>query len=102
MQRRPAPQQRLYPDGQFRHCDRLDDIVVGSGLEIFHLAVEVAAGSEDQRRHGVSQIPQLLEQRGAGTVAQLQVDDQQVIVIGLRIFEAVGRGVDANPLCPTH
>ena len=83
LQRRSAAQQGLHPDGQFGHRHRLDDIIVGAGLEILHLAFQVAARGQDQRRHGVAHLAQALEQAGAGAVGQLQIEDDQVVVIGL-------------------
>ena len=95
LQRRTAAQQCLHPDRQFRHRHRLDDIIVGAGLEILHLAFQLAARGQDQHRHGVAHLAHAPQQAVAGAVRQLQIQDHQVVVIGLEIFERVRSRADA-------
>jgi hypothetical protein len=89
LQGRPAPQQRLHPDGELGHGHGLDDIIVGAGLEIFQLAVQVAARGQHQRRHGVTIFAQALEEAGARAIRKLDIQDHQVVVIRLGIFQPV-------------
>jgi hypothetical protein len=71
------PQQRLHPDQQLLEGERLDQVVVGAGLEPGHPLGDLAAGGQHEHGHlaGLAQPPAHLEAVDAG---QEHVEDDQV------------------------
>ena len=75
--RRPAPHQRAHPGEQLLALERLDEIVVGAGVESLDTIVEIGPGREDQDRDVVV-LAQSAKHLDAVELGQPEVEDHQV------------------------
>src|SRR6185312_9579134 len=98
-----AAQERAHARQEFRHRERLDDVIVGAGGEAAHLLAFLAAGGEhdDRQRAGFRPRPQTPAQLDAGQAGQHPVEHDEVgrlfLEPGVRLV-AAGGGVDVVTL----
>jgi hypothetical protein len=79
--RRGAPHRRAHPGQQLVHAERLGQVIVGPGVERFHLVRGVGpAGQHDDRRGSPAAQP--ADHVHAVHVGQSQVEDDQVRRVG--------------------
>ncbi|MNZ57429.1 hypothetical protein D3C78_754050 [compost metagenome] len=97
-----APQHRLDARGQLAEGERLDQIVVGAGLEALQAVVELVAGGEHDHRNVAARfVAQAPAEAVAVQAWQHHVEHQQVVVPGggqVQAGQAVLRTVDAVTL----
>ena len=92
-----AAHQRPDPGQQFGNLERLDQIVLGPGVETFNPVLDRSAGGEDQRGRGDSARSQHCHQFGTIHDRQTTVADHRVEVAGQAEVQAllsVERGLD--------
>jgi hypothetical protein len=85
------PDRRPHPGQQFFDAERLGDVVIGAGVERFHLVHTVGpAGQHDDRSLGPAAQP--LDHLHSAQVGQAQVQDHQVGRIAAGYLEGLGSG----------
>ena len=86
-----AAAQRGHPGQELGPLGRLDDIVVGTGLQRAQHGVFVVAGGQHQDRDGPAQVgPGPAQQVGAGAVGQHPVDQEQLDVRRRKAGDGLG------------
>ena len=98
---RAAAQQRLQARRDLLHRERLDDVVVGAGLEAAHAVVDLVAGREDADGHVLAAVAQAGEHLEAVEVGHVQVEQDDGRVHAADRLErrpAAGRGDDGEAL----
>jgi hypothetical protein len=86
-----APDRRPHPGQQFLHAERLRDIVIGAGVERFHLVHAVGpAGQHDDR--GLGPAAQALDHLHPVQVGQAEIEDHQVGRVAAGHLECLGSG----------
>ncbi len=92
-----APHLRPHARQQLLHVERLGDIVVGAGVHAGHLVAPAVARGEDDHRHLALGAAPLLEHADAVHLRQADVEDDDVVGLGLAeevAFLAVEGGID--------
>ena len=98
---RAAAQERLQARGDLLHRERLDDVVVGAGLEAAHAVVDLVAGREDADGDVLAAVAQAGEHLEAVEVGHVQVEQDDGRVDAADRLErrpAAGRGDDGEAL----
>ena len=83
MRRRAAAQQRVQPRGHLFERERLDDVVVGAGLQAAHAVVDLVARGEDADRDVVAGAAQLREDLEPVEVGHREVEQDHRRAHGL-------------------
>jgi len=93
--------QGAQPHDEFLHAERLDEVIVGAGLEAFDLVRPTVARGEDQHRQPASGRAPSLQHGDAGHLGQAEIEHGGVVGLGvpevLSVF-AVQREVDDEVL----
>ena len=55
--RGPPPEQRVHARQQLLEVERLDEVVVGAGLEALHAVLDLVTGGEHEDRDVVARLP---------------------------------------------
>src|SRR5690242_13761040 len=76
---RRAPQQSRNPRQELRKGERLDQVVIGAGIETLDAVVYARHGGEKDRRHLVSRRPQHLDDAQSIEPGKHAVDDHRII-----------------------
>ena len=84
--RRAAAQQRAQARQQLLALERLDEVVVGAGVETLDARLDGVAGGEYQDRHVVA-LAQRLGDLDAVELRQAEVEDHQIGQEGVRLVE---------------
>ena len=89
-------QQGVQARGQFAQVERLEQVIVGTGLQAIDTIGDGIAGGEHQYRQGLAFFAQAAQQLEAVFVGQAEVEDHHVELRGLQHCPRIG-GV-ANPV----
>jgi len=74
-----TPQERIDPRNELRHCERLDEVVIGSRVQPAHAIVDRVAGREHQNGGLVAGGPHVRENAEPVAVGQPQVQHHGVV-----------------------
>ena len=92
-----APHLRAHAGEQLLHMEGLGEIVVGARIHAGDLVAPAVAGREDDHRHLAVGAAPLLEDGDAVHFRQADIEDDEVVRLGLaeeEAFLAVHRGID--------
>jgi NADPH-dependent 2,4-dienoyl-CoA reductase/sulfur reductase-like enzyme len=68
---------------QFAHVEGFGDVVIGAEIEALDLLAPAVAGREDQHRHGAPVLAPRLQHREPVNLRQAEVEDGQIVRLGL-------------------
>ena len=91
-----APGQGADAGAQFVEVDRLDQIVVGAGIEAGNLVAGGVAGGQDQDRHGLAAPARRVQHIHAGEARQAEIKHHQIESFALQ--REVGGMAIAHPV----
>src|ERR1700756_3072913 len=76
---RPS-QQSAHACGQFRHCERFDQIIVSSGIKAHHTTFDRVACREDQNGYFVSFASQIAQYVETVSIGQAEVQHDRIVM----------------------
>jgi hypothetical protein len=95
--RPPSPGQRAHPGQQLGERERLDEIIVGAGIEAGHPVVDGVARRQEQDRRRHATPAQVAQQRQSIELGQQQVEKDDVVARGQRMVasrDAIAGDID--------